>query len=1090
MNVFQLSSSIDYIILITGTVCAAATGVAIPYMNILFGEILDQLNEDSTKNDFQNGVNKVAILFGYVSLVIFVSGTMKVYCWSAIGERQSQRIREMYVASILRQEIGWFDAGGASSLSTKVSDLCGKVQDGIGRKCGDMVQYVVQFFASFVVALYLSWKLTLVLLVTIPAVGAAGYFMIYAVTEATNNSLVQYAAAGGLATETLNAIRTVIALNLQPFVIEKYRRYIISAMRVGIRKGFNIGISNGLLFGMCFMCNGLGFWYGSVLVAKDIRSDCTSNCMTGGDVMAVFFCVLMGSMALGQASPTVSAFISALAAADQMIELHKRTPAIDSLSTKGYIPENALEGSIEIRNVEFRYPTRPDIPVCSDCSLSIKPGEVVALCGPSGSGKSTIANLVMRFYDPAEGVVFIDGKDCREYNVRWLRSQIGYVGQEPFLFSGTIEDNIADGLDAEVSNLSEKDMKERIETAARLANAHDFIMEFPEGYKTEVGSRGSSLSGGQKQRIAIARALVSRPSILILDEATSALDATSEKLVQESIDSLQQTKSHTTIVIAHRLSTIRRADKIAVISDGKVQELGNHDELIKRNGIYADLVSTQMEGSSDHVHTDQETLDTDDCTDIVQPGTVEGEIGCTEDMRERKLSVSESGDAETLASKKDDSNAMWRIWQLTFGHSGWLAVGMLGAMIYGGTFPIWGYILARAQDVLYEEDARDVSKGGEIMGIYFCLVGVACLLGCTLEFWGMAHIGEKLSVKVRSALFESLMHRGAGFFDREENGSGSLTTQLAEDSRLMHKATGEALAKQIQALFTIVIAFVLGFTASWKIALVTLGTFPLNVIGGAVQMSAISGQSYDTEGVGGGSAQLGSAFTNMRTVSSLSLQHKVSEVYNSISRQAALERERRGFIAGIGFGGSQAVEMGTYGLVFWYGARLIVKDEITFLQLFTAILTLMMGTFGLGVALQDLGDQKAGVMAAKRVFRYIDEAQADPLDGLSSDGRILGEKAVGKIEFKNVSFAYPTRRNVQVFRNYSVTIEPGEVLALVGPSGSGKSTIMGLLLRFYEPDSGEILLDGVNIRDINIRWLRHQLGYVGQVCSLECLMFI
>lgn len=232
----------------------------------------------------------------------------------------------------------------------------------------------------------------------------------------------------------------------------------------------------------------------------------------------------------------------------------------------------------------------------------------------------------------------------------------------------------------------------------------------------------------------------------------------------------------------------------------------------------------------------------------------------------------------------------------------------------------------------------------------------------------------------------------------------------------------------------------------------------------------------------------------------------MSEVYNSISRQAALERERRGFIAGIGFGGSQAVEMGTYGLVFWcvinsqhricllklcrYGARLIVKDEITFLQLFTAILTLMMGTFGLGVALQDLGDQKAGVMAAKRVFRYIDEAQADPLDGLSSDGRILGEKAVGKIEFKNVSFAYPTRRNVQVFRNYSVTIEPGEVLALVGPSGSGKSTIMGLLLRFYEPDSGEILLDGVNIRDINIRWLRHQLGYVGQVCSLECLMFI
>ncbi|RLN91902.1 hypothetical protein BBJ28_00018632, partial [Nothophytophthora sp. Chile5] len=203
----------------------------------------------------------------------------------------------------------------------------------------------------------------------------------------------------------------------------------------------------------------------------------------------------------------------------------------------------------------------------------------------SGGGKSTIISLIERFYDPVAGEIFMDGYNLKELNLNWLRSQIGLVGQEPTLFIGTIADNIAYGL-------QEKPSQEEIEAAAKMANAHDYITQFPDGYETQVGMKGEQLSGGQKQRIAIARAILKNPNLLLLDEATSALDSESEKVVQEALDKVVALKRRTTIVIAHRLSTIRRADKICVVSGGKVAEQGTHQELLVLNGIYAGLVES------------------------------------------------------------------------------------------------------------------------------------------------------------------------------------------------------------------------------------------------------------------------------------------------------------------------------------------------------------------------------------------------------------------------------------------------------------------------------------------------------------------
>jgi len=534
----------------------------------------------------------------------------------------------------------------------------------------------------------------------------------------------------------------------------------MNAKKIGIIKGLNVGLGNGGVFGAAFLTYALGFWYGSKLVADQIGHPCTGEtCITGGNILAVFFSVIMGSIALGQIAPPLAAFTSAKAAIYPMMEIINRKPLIDGFADTGEKPEVKPKGLITLDNVVFSYPTRPDIAVCNGYNLTINPGETVALVGRSGCGKSTVMNLLLRFYDPSSGSICLDSKEISKLNVRWLRNQIGYVGQEPILFAGTIAENIAYGLgDAERADINAKEMREQIILAAKQANAHDFIMSFENQYETLVGSNGVSLSGGQKQRVAIARALVKKPSILLLDEATSALDAVSEKIVQESIDKLSLTKAQTTIIIAHRLSTIRNADKIATISDGKIVEIGSHEELIAKNGIYADLVRLQMTTGGDVETAQDEKAVEQEETEKVRKMSVH-----SDDQKAAKV-VTVTAVVEEVVDEKEKDLLWKRSWGLVNENIVWLALGIFGACTFGAIFPCWGMLLAKTQNMFYYTSAsRMKAKGVELAGYYILLSGVS-LISSTLNFWGIGKVGENISYKVRGEMFEAILKREIGFF--------------------------------------------------------------------------------------------------------------------------------------------------------------------------------------------------------------------------------------------------------------------------------------------------------------------------------------
>ena len=363
----------------------------------------------------------------------------------------------------------------------------------------------------------------------------------------------------------------------------------------------------------------------------------------------------------------------------------------------------------------------------------------------AGAGKSTIVNLLLRFYDPTAGSILLDDVNIRTLNIRWLRAQIGYVGQEPVLLAGSIYDNIAYGIDLKTLRQSshernadesdEKILKKMVLAAAKLANAHNFIMALPQAYDSKVGVNGASLSGGQKQRIAIARALVKRPAVLLLDEATSALDSTSERLVQESIDKLQQSRMQTTIVIAHRLSTIHNADMIAVVNNGRVVESGTHNELLFKRGLYCDLIHGGVEVSDE---AGNEPIIEKIAVKSIGSGGANikpKSVKSRSESRESRLieafrkPASILGDYTVGEDEAEDlSNASNRLWSMAKQHTVELYIGLGSAAGCGAISPLLGLCFSLMYSVLYVSSATTMKKEAAIIAVGFFILGFGKLL--------------------------------------------------------------------------------------------------------------------------------------------------------------------------------------------------------------------------------------------------------------------------------------------------------------------------------------------------------------------------
>eukprot|EP01088_Endostelium_zonatum_P008116 TRINITY_DN2070_c0_g1_i3.p1 TRINITY_DN2070_c0_g1~~TRINITY_DN2070_c0_g1_i3.p1 ORF type:complete len:685 (+),score=188.50 TRINITY_DN2070_c0_g1_i3:60-2114(+) len=577
-------------LLIAGLIFLAISSLSTLIIPAYSGKIIDTIlptlatansTSPADSSSRSHELNKAVIIAISAFAAGAIASGLRAYCFVVAGERTVARLRKQLFSSILIQEIAFYDQNKTGELINRLSSDCEVLQSTVSVNVSMGLRFVAQAIGGTIILFYISWSLTLIMLSVFPPIIVGAVIYGKYVKRISKEKQDALARSTDVADEAFSMIRTVKSFASEN--VEKEAFFTKVDNSFAIAKKF--ALANGIFvaagtFGG-FVSLILVLWYGArQVIAGDLSA---------GTLTSFILYTLTVAVSFGALSSLYADFMKAVGASTRVFQLLDRNPQVKyNQGTK--LNKTQLKGKIELENVSFSYPTRPNSQVLSNFNLTLSPGECVALVGHSGGGKSTVVSLIEQFYYPTQGKILIDGRDLMSINTKHWRRNVGLVAQEPSLFAVTIKDNILYGLESRKKQALVT--QSEIEQVAKQANAHDFISRLENGYDTLVGERGIQLSGGQKQRIAIARALLKDPKVLLLDEATSALDAESEWLVQEALERLMV--GRTVLVIAHRLSTVKRANRVVVVESGTVVEAGTHEELIEKDGVYKKLVRRQL----------------------------------------------------------------------------------------------------------------------------------------------------------------------------------------------------------------------------------------------------------------------------------------------------------------------------------------------------------------------------------------------------------------------------------------------------------------------------------------------------------------
>ncbi|KAL3511376.1 hypothetical protein ACH5RR_030777 [Cinchona calisaya] len=1088
-GLFRFADGLDKLLMLLGVLGSIGDGMMTPFVLWVLSGLINEFGSGDVS--FSNKiVDKFTLRLLYVGIGVGISAFVEGFCWTRTAERQTSTIRTEYLISILRQEVGFFDNQDASSTTFQVISSISadalSIQDVIADKLPNCLARFSEFIFGYLIAFILSWRMTLasipfIIGFVLPSLGFGKVFM-----DLQMKMKDAYGIAGNIAEQAISSIRTVYSYVGEKQTLDRFRQALQESLNLGIKLGIMKGLMIGSI-GTMFASWAFLAWVGSILVINQGES--------GPRVCMAICCVTVAGLACMGALPNLSFISEGTAAATRIFKMIDRIPEIDTQDTKGKILSH-VRGHIEFKEVDFRYPSRPNIPILQGLSFKVKAGKTVGLVGGSGSGKSTIIALLERFYDPIKGDILLDGYKIKKLQLNWLRSQMGLVNQEPILFATSIKENILFG--------KEEAPMEMVISAAQAANAHDFVTKLPDGYETQVGQFGVQLSGGQKQRIAIARALLKDPKILLLDEATSALDAESERVVQEALD--QASLGRTTIIIAHRLATIRKAEKIVVLQSGRVVESGSHNELMQNNyeegGVYFKMVQMQQSTTSNETisspYNATQIWNNRRTTYGPTPISPYSAISSWQNSPASPFSPALPMSATPISIQmysycdSDDedgdysaypSASQWRLFKMNAPEWKRALLGCLGAAGFGAVHPIHAYCLGSVVSVYFLDNRSKLKSETRFYCIIFLILGTVTFFANLLQHYNFAIMGERVIKRVREEMLRSVLTFEIGWFDQDENMSAAICARLATEANMVRSLVGDRIALLVQVFAGASLAFALGLILTWRVAVVMIAMQPL-IIASFYSRSVLmkgmseSGQKAQNEG-----SQLASeAVVNHKTITAFSSQKRILNLFLATLKGPRKESIKQSWVSAVALFTSQFLTAATMAMTYWYGGRLMNQGLVTSKHLFQAFFILM----STGKSIADAGSMTAdiarGSNAIRSVFAILDrKSEIEPED---PEGVKAGGTLTGKIELKHVSFSYPSRPEQMIFQNLSLKIEPGKTVALVGQSGSGKSTVIGLIERFYDPTKGTILIDDHDIKTYNLRELRSHIALVSQEPTL------
>ncbi|PIN07940.1 Peptide exporter, ABC superfamily [Handroanthus impetiginosus] len=564
----------EWLYAVLGSIGAAIFGSFNPVLAYVIALIVTAYYRTDGKHHIHQEVDRWCLIIAGMGIVTVIANFLQHFYFGIMGEKMTERVRRMMFSAMLRNEVGWFDEeeNSADNLSMRLANDATFVRAAFSNRLSIFIQDSAAVVVAVIIGMFLHWRLALVALATLPVLTISAIAQKLWLAGFSKGIQEMHRKASLVLEDAVRNIYTVVAFCAGNKIMELYRLQLRKIFKKSFLHGMAIGFAFGFSQFLLFGCNALLLWYTALSVKNKY--------MTLATALKEYMVFSFATFALVEPFGLAPYILKRRKSLTSVFEIIDRTPKIDPDDNSALKPPNVY-GSIEFKNVDFSYPTRPEVLVLSNFTLKVNGGQTVAVVGVSGSGKSTIISLIERFYDHVAGQILLDGRDLKSYNLRWLRNHLGLVQQEPIIFSTTIRENIIYAR----HNASEAEIKE----AARIANAHHFISSLPHGYDTHVGMRGVDLTPGQKQRIAIARVILKNAPILLLDEASSSIESESSRVVQEALETLVM-GNKTTILIAHRAAMMRHVDNIVVLNGGRIVEEGTHDTLVAKNGLYVRLM--------------------------------------------------------------------------------------------------------------------------------------------------------------------------------------------------------------------------------------------------------------------------------------------------------------------------------------------------------------------------------------------------------------------------------------------------------------------------------------------------------------------
>lgn len=1127
-RIYMLFSRTDIPWLVIGSIATILGALAPAISSILMGRVFQVLSKFMKGEYTGFGDYIQAIRLSTMSIVIMGAACAPlvwttISCWMQIGENQGLKARTNLLKTYITKPISWYEENDkVMGDLTQINRCVEELRAGTSEATALFLQSIVSMSALLGTSLYYSWSVTLVTLASSPLIVISAYVFARLTEKFTKLENTETASAAKILDWSLISSKLVRLFSTQSFEYIKFEKAVLKCktafFKLILVTSTNMGLMRFIM--LCMFVQ--GFWFGSSQVRKGKVEaghvlTCFTSCLMLGETLKNVLPQIVTIQKANVAINRIQQFVQ-IRKSEKMVSKFKTEISLDDTKNISLYPKTC-RGDIKFKNVDFAYPTRFETKVLKNITIHFPAGKTTFLVGRSGSGKSTLSSLLLAFYAPIKGRVEIDGFSVSNLNSRWLTDNITLVEQSCTLFKDTMRNNILMG---KIASGVEEVTEEQLNEACQIALLNEVIRDLDDGLETIVGPNGITLSGGQQQRVALARARIRDTPILILDESVSALDIVLRELVIAAIKKWRAGK--TTIILTHEYSQIGKEDYVYLMENGTVAEHGVRRDLEQADGLFHSLTTLQdttikkMRGDELHdtlgSNTTFKSCEEEDVKlfsnkvsyrtstrmfSTINPlgflgQALEHEIDNSEVLdrkihrKKRQGTDTEKRDLEKFEGLKNNEDERPEVTPIlniikkmykSVDRKPILFLGLLFSILNGAVNPIFSYAFSKLLSGIVPS-SDDVGSSHYLLKWSLIVIFLALFDGIStfLKEFLLHYSSEIWIYSLRKSAFKSISDQGLSWFGEKTNEPAEVSALLLNDSRDLRSLVSQFLGIVSTAFILATLGLVWAFVSGWKLSMVCIAFLPIFIITSGLYAGFLqSSENEYKNAVAELENQIYETVKGIKTIKVLRLEKYFIQKFNERTTELQRVSRKRSILTGMGVAATSLLTFVVQGTLLYYGMRLVGKGEYTSEKLMETFVLLIFSIMSCVQLINEIPDISRGQRAATYIFRLLD-LEVAPTETIGAVIPEVENKEV--INFDHMNFCYPSLPDHRVLKDLNLKIFKGEHVAVIGESGSGKSTLTLLLTRLFDVPESSLFFEGVDINDVDIKWLRNSVALVDQ----------